>query len=177
MPGEEESVLKIRPVGVVRGGASQPILAYRSGEIHMGDIHAPQDDSAWQEPEIVIFDEYAECLDGIEEFSHVLVLYWSHMAAERGRGVKKVHPAGQKDLAKVGVFSTRSPARPNPICATTVALLAREGNVLKVWGLDAIDGSPVLDLKPHLPSFDAPDDVKLADWMVELMHRFASGQF
>ena len=176
MPDGEERVLELRPVGVVRGGATQPILAYRGGSLHMGDMHAAQDASTWQEPEIVIFDEYAECLDGIEEFSHVLVLYWSHMAAERGRGVKKVHPAGQKDLEMVGVFSTRSPARPNPICATTVALLAREGNALIVRGLDAIDGSPVLDLKPHLPSFDAPEGVKLADWMLELMRRFSSGR-
>ncbi|MBN2025182.1 MAG: tRNA (N6-threonylcarbamoyladenosine(37)-N6)-methyltransferase TrmO [Actinobacteria bacterium] len=176
MTGGDAGVIEIRPVGVVRGGSRQPILALRGGELHMGDMHASQGASAWQEPEIVIFDEYADCLDGIEEFSHVIVLYWSHMAAERGRGVRKVHPAGQKDLEMVGVFSTRSPARPNPICATTVALLAREGNVLEVRGLDAIDGSPVLDLKPHLPSFDAPEDVKLADWMVELMHRFASGQ-
>jgi tRNA-Thr(GGU) m(6)t(6)A37 methyltransferase TsaA len=176
MPDEEEYIMEIRPVGVVRGGAKRPILAFRGGELHMGDMHAPQDASAWQEPEIVIHEEYAECLDGIEDFSHVLVLYWSHMAVESRRGVKKVHPAGQKDLAMVGVFSTRSPVRPNPVCATTVELLAREGNVLKVRGLDAIDGSPVIDLKPHLPSFDAPKDVRLADWMLELMRRFAEGQ-
>ncbi len=172
MPDDAEHVLEIRPVGVVRGGPKQPILAFRRGELHMGDMHAPRDTSEWREPEIVIFDEYAECLDGIEDFSHVLVLYWSHLAAESRRGVKKVHPAGQKDMAMVGVFATRSPARPNLVCATTVELVGREGNALKVRGLDAIDGSPIIDLKPHLPSFDAPEGVRLADWMLELMRRF-----
>ncbi len=173
MPDEGGAAIEITPVGVVRGGAKKPVLAYKAGGIHMGEMDANGGDPEWREPEIVIYDEFAECLDGIEEFSHVLVLYWSHLAAERGRGVRKVHPAGQQDIPMVGVFSTRSPARPNPVCSTTVELLGREGNVLKVRGLDAIDGSPVIDIKPHLPSFDAPGDVRLADWMVELMRRLA----
>ena len=173
MSGEGRQVFTIEPVGVVRGGPREPILAFRDGGIHMGDMNARGSGSGWREPEIVIYDEFAECLEGIEDFSHVLVLYWSHLAADRGRGVKKVHPAGQQDIPEVGVFSTRSPARPNPICATTVELLGRQGNVLEVRGLDAIDGSPVIDIKPHLPSFDAPGDVRLADWMIELSRRFA----
>ncbi len=172
MTDKVEPPIEIRPVGVIRGGHSSPVLAMKSGDLHMGEWNGTGGAPGWREPEIVIYDEYAECLDGIEDFSHVIVLFWSHLADERGRGVKKVHPAGQKDIAAVGVFATRSPVRPNPVCSTTVELLGREGNVLEVRGLDAIDGSPVIDLKPHLPSYDAPEGVRLADWMDELVRRF-----
>lgn len=172
MSEEGRPVCALRPVGEVRGGLQRPVLAFRSDELHMDSDGVSRRGSAGLESEIVIYDEYAECLEGIEGFSHVMVLYWSHMVGERGREVKKVHPAGQKDLEMVGVFSTRSPARPNPICVTTVELLGREGNVLKVRGLDAVDASPVIDLKPHLPFYDAPEEARLAEWMLELRRRF-----
>lgn len=172
MNDEGELVYRISPVGVVKGGHQRPVLAFNDGELHMEDEHARSEASLQWESEIVIHDRYTECLVGMEDFSHLMVLYWSHLVGEKGRTAKRVHPAGQKDLAMVGVFSTRSPARPNPICVTTVRLLGREGNVLKVRGLDAVEDSPVIDLKPHLPSFDAPQEVKLAEWMNELMRRF-----
>lgn len=172
MPHEQELDLRIKPVGTVRSDLKKPVLAFSGGDIHMRESHGPHGVVPQRESQIVINDSYTECLDGIEDFSHVLVLYWSHMVGEQGRHITKVHPAGQKDLDMVGVFSTRSPARPNPICATTVELLKRDGNVLRVRGLDAVDGSPVIDLKPHLPFFDAPQEVRLAKWMLELMQRF-----
>ena len=172
MPDEEEAVFKIRPVGTVRGGPSLPPLALSGGDLQIREVESHGGVSPGPISELVMREEYAACLDGIEDFSHVVVLYWSHKVGEQGRHIEKVHPAGQKDLPLVGIFSTRSPARPNPICSSTVELLEREGNVLRVKGLDAVDGSPIIDIKPHLPFFDAPEGVRLAEWMNTLMRRF-----
>ncbi len=94
------------------------------------------------------------------------------LECEEGRYHPKVHPGGRKDYPLVGVFATRLPARPNPICVTTAELLERKGNVLKVRGLDAVDGSPLVDIKPHLPSYDAPSNVRLPDWVKALTSYF-----
>ena len=171
MPIEDGTVIWIKPVGRVSGGLQRPPLSFSDGDLHMRESGS-HGVSPQRLSELVIDEEFAACLDGIEDFSHVVVLYWSHMIDERGRRVKKIHPAGQKDLPLVGVFSTRSPARPNPICSSTVELVTREGNVLRVKGLDAVDGSPIIDIKPHHPFFDAPQGVKLAGWMNALMRRF-----
>ena len=68
-----------------------------------------------------------------------------------------------------GIFATRLPVRPNPICKTTVKLIERKRNTLIVERLDAIDNTPVIDIKPHLPFYDSPINVKLADWIYDLM--------
>ena len=70
-----------------------------------------------------------------------------------------------------GIFATRSPVRPNPICKTTVKLIERKGATLIVEGFDAIDDTPVVDIKPHIPFYDSPLNVKLADWMYLLMQK------
>ncbi len=73
-------------------------------------------------------------------------------------------PMGQPDLPLVGRFATRSPQRPNPIGIAAVELLHVRGSVLRVRGLDALDGTPVLDLKPYLPQRDALGNVRVSDW-------------
>jgi len=80
-----------------------------------------------------------------------------------------VHPMGRADIPKTGIFSTCSPARPNPVLATVVRLHARRGNVLEVTGLDAVDGSPLIDIKPYVPSHYPQADVRVPAWMEELM--------
>jgi len=100
--------------------------------------------------QIVLDPRLAEALDGLEEFSHLIIVFWMDRVPEKERTVLKVHPRQRRDLPLVGVLATRSPARPNPIGVTTVRLLGRKGNVLKVQGLDAYDGTPVLDIKPFL---------------------------
>jgi len=77
----------------------------------------------------------------------------------------KVHPRGNKKLPLVGLFATRSPNRPNSIGKATVRLIKREGNVLKVRGLDAIDGTPVIDIKPYLPRYDSVARAKVPWWV------------
>jgi len=114
--------------------------------------------------DIVVDSSLSEALDGLEEFSHIIVLYWMHQAGT-GRVPNKVHPRGKQELPLVGLFATRSPHRPNPIGKATVRLLQRRGNTLKVEGLDAIDGTPVIDIKPYIPGYDAPTDAKVPPWI------------
>jgi len=72
---------------------------------------------------------------------------------------------GKPELPLVGRFATRSPSRPNPVGQATVKLLERHDNILKVKGLDAIDGTPVIDIKPYLPGYDSADGAKVPLWM------------
>ncbi len=127
-------------------------------------------------PEIVIDEYRIALLDGIEEYSHIAVLYWGHKVPEESRSVDRVHPMGRIDIQKTGVFSTCSPARPNPVLATVVALRARRGNVLEVAGLDAVDGSPVIDIKPYVPAQYPKGDVRIPLWMARLMEEVGERQ-
>lgn len=98
---------------------------------------------------IVVDAEYEAGLRDLEDFTHVIVLY----AFDRSKGWSlDVKPPGDENTH--GVFATRSPRRPNPIGMTVVELVRREGATLHVRGLDAYDGTPVLDLKPYVPRFD-----------------------
>jgi tRNA-Thr(GGU) m(6)t(6)A37 methyltransferase TsaA len=98
--------------------------------------------------QIVIHKKYAKALEGLEDFSHLFVIFYMNKVRSEETERLKVHPRGRLDLPLVGVFATRSAFRPNPIGLTVVELLERRGNVLVVRGLDAFDGTPVLDLKP-----------------------------
>lgn len=117
--------------------------------------------------EIVFKPEIAPALEGLEDFSHVLVLFWLDKVKPEERQVLKAHWHRRSDLPLVGVFCTRTPSRPNPIGVTVVRVLERRANVLKVRGLDAIDGTPVLDIKPFIPGAMPLTDVRLPDWLAE----------
>jgi tRNA (Thr-GGU) A37 N-methylase len=80
---------------------------------------------------------------------------------------------GRKDLPLVGLFATCSPARPNPICVSAVRIVERQGLTLRVEGLDAIDGSPVVDVKPYHPYYYAVEDARVSDWMARIMRELA----
>ena len=114
--------------------------------------------------ELVIDDDLPGILDGVEEFSHLLVLYWADRIPPERRSWTRVHPRGREDLPLVGIFATHSPARPNTICATMVRLLERKGNRLTVEGLDALDDSPLVDIKPFEPGSYSKEEVKLPEW-------------
>ncbi len=118
--------------------------------------------------EVVIAPQLAEALDGIEDFSHIVIVFYLHKVNENRRSLLKVHPGGREELPLVGVFATRSPVRPNPIGITEVKLLERRGNILKVLGLDAYDGTPVLDIKPYLRRGDLVEEVTTPDWLLRL---------
>nr|HDO81484.1 tRNA (N6-threonylcarbamoyladenosine(37)-N6)-methyltransferase TrmO [Candidatus Bathyarchaeota archaeon] len=122
-----------------------------------------------EEAEVVINNELQEALDGIEGFSHVFVIYYMHKVADK-KVPMKVHPRGNSRLPLVGVLSTRSPLRPNCIGLTVVELLERKRNVLKVRGLDALDGSPILDVKPYIPELDSVPKAKIPEYIKKLLY-------
>jgi tRNA-Thr(GGU) m(6)t(6)A37 methyltransferase TsaA len=127
----------LRPIGVVRSS-----LKRREECPHQGWEGAPE---AWLE----IDPAFADGLDGIAPGSEVILLTWFH---EAQRNVLKVHPRGNLERPLRGVFSTRSPDRPNPIGLHRVEVLAiEEGTRLRVCPLEALDGTPIVDIKPVLP--------------------------
>jgi tRNA-Thr(GGU) m(6)t(6)A37 methyltransferase TsaA len=124
-------IIELRPIGVVRSWENDATAA-----------------SAHRESLVVeVYPDYAEGLTGIERLSEVQVLYWMHKLDENDRNTLITHPRGEKARPKEGVFALRSPMRPNPVGSSVVRLLGREGNKLFVTGLDAMVGSPVLDIK------------------------------
>ncbi|MCX8175717.1 MAG: tRNA (N6-threonylcarbamoyladenosine(37)-N6)-methyltransferase TrmO [Candidatus Bathyarchaeota archaeon] len=109
--------------------------------------------------DIEIFRKYEEGLKDIESFSHLIVIYLFHESKEYMLTV--VTPW---DLQPHGVFATRSPHRPNPIGFSVVELVERRRNILRVKRLDAIDGTPVLDIKPYIPMLDQVEGAK-SGWL------------
>ena len=109
-------------------------------------------------------------LQGLEGFSHILVAFF----LDRAQGFDPAKqlmrkPRGREDMQAVGVFAQRTKFRPNPLGVSTVELLGIADNVVKVRGLDALNGTPVLDLKPYMPPFDRVDHVKLPPWVGHVM--------
>jgi len=129
--------VRLRPVGVVHSRYKEP------SELPP-PAFAPPRFFERSTGEIEIFPEFGPGLDGLEGFSHIIVLFRFHKA---GCSKLKVTPPGQKKPR--GVFATRSPHRPNPLGLSVLKLLGRDGRVLEVSGLDLIDGTPVLDIKPY----------------------------
>jgi tRNA-Thr(GGU) m(6)t(6)A37 methyltransferase TsaA len=129
--------LTLRPVGVVRSPLRDPAVAPMQG--YEGAL------DAW----IEIHPAFAQALTGIAEGDDVIVLTWLHLAR---RDVLEVHPRGDPRTPLAGVFSTRSPDRPNPIGLHRVAVLEiAPGPRVRVRPLEAVDGTPVIDIKPVLP--------------------------
>ena len=164
--------MTIKPVGYVRSELTTPSLKAKGEalELQKGLQKAAMEAKRIRTlvSELVINPELDGILDGLEDFSHALILYWPHLLPPNGRSLTKVHPMGQKEFPLVGVFSTCSPARPNPILVTTVCIIERTENILKVQGLEAVDGSPIIDIKPYTLTYCSAEDVKLSDWMNQI---------
>jgi tRNA-Thr(GGU) m(6)t(6)A37 methyltransferase TsaA len=122
--------------------------------------------------EIVLDERLRDGLDGIEAFSHLVVVYWMHRAAEAEPVRMRRRPQGRQDMPVVGIFAQRARHRPNPIGVTAVRLLRRDKNRLIVRGLDAIHGTPVVDVKPYVPQFDAAESPQVPEWVDRLMERY-----
>jgi formylmethanofuran dehydrogenase subunit E len=134
----------------------------------IGVIHSPYRDRKEYPPqgreeicEIEIFEQYAEGLKDIDGFSYVILIYWLHQSKEFSFLVKTPW-----NSVPHGVFATRSPNRPNPIGYSDVELIEIDGNRLKVKGLDALEGTPLIDIKPYLPEIDAKANARVG-WVKE----------
>jgi tRNA-Thr(GGU) m(6)t(6)A37 methyltransferase TsaA len=140
---EDRYSLELRPIGIIhspfKDTGKSPYQGCKSDEIS----------------QIEVFEEFEEGLKDIEGFSHIVVIYWFNKSLGYHLLVKTPW-----DDRLHGLFTTRSPHRPCPLGLTVVELIGREKNILRVKGLDAIDGTPLLDIKPYVPSIDERAFVK-----------------
>ncbi len=135
--------------------------------------HDVGDDFGWGGVESVIElgEEFVEGVAGLAEFSHVLVVFFMHR--DTGELVRiQRRPRGRDDMPMLGVFAQRGRSRPNPIGVTATRIVRVEPGRVVVRGLDAVDGTPVLDLKPYVPAFDRRDDARVPDWIARLMEGY-----
>jgi tRNA-Thr(GGU) m(6)t(6)A37 methyltransferase TsaA len=129
----------------------------------IGVIHKHNGDSL-----IEIYPRYAEALNGLEQFSHINVLYWFHENdTPDQRNILQVHPCGNEQNPLTGVFATHAPVRPNPIALTVCKILSIEGNRINVDDIDAYDGSPVIDIKSYFPPVIKKEEIRAPDWKKE----------
>ena len=137
-----------RPIGVVRNGVR---------EKYEGWEHVRSD--------LIFREELLPALDGIETYSHIIVVFHCHLVPYEEREALQVHPRDDPALPEQGVLATRSQRRPNALGVSVVPLLRRRRNITRVLGLDAIDGTPVLDIKPYIPYYDSVPDARVPDWI------------
>ena len=125
------------------------------------------------EGEVVVDPGFADALDDVDGFERVWLIYWMDRAAPF-----QMRVVPYRDTRERGLFATRSPCRPNPIGLSVVRLLRREGRVLHVADVDILDDTPLLDIKPYVPAFDAHPSAK-AGWLADCREdrRVADGRF
>jgi tRNA-Thr(GGU) m(6)t(6)A37 methyltransferase TsaA len=126
---------------------------------------------------LTIKPEVWDATTHVDLFSHLIVLWWIHERdTEEDRRTLIMFPPKNKGDEASGAFSCRSPARPNPIGHTIVKLLSvdAENKRLEIDHMDANDGSPIIDIKPYLPTSDRVDDVRVAPWFKDLESRYTS---
>ncbi|MHB8340406.1 MAG: TrmO family methyltransferase domain-containing protein [Mycobacteriales bacterium] len=145
----------VDPIGVVRSPRQQPVDDDWDGVVATITL-----DAARFSP---------EALAGLGEFSHLEVVYLFDRVDPDGVQTADGHPRGNRDWPKVGIFAQRAKARPNRIGVSICRLLAVDGLTVTVQALDAIDGTPVLDIKPHLAEFAPRGEVRQPSWSHELM--------
>jgi tRNA-Thr(GGU) m(6)t(6)A37 methyltransferase TsaA len=147
--------IRMHPVGVVRSPRSEPI------------------DDDWGELEATIELDRArfgpESLSGLEQFSHVELVYLFHMVEDGSHQTSARRPRGNPLWPAIGIFAQRAKRRPNRIGVTCCELVKIDGASLTVRGLDAIDGTPVLDLKPYMNEFAPRGEIRQPQWSHELM--------
>jgi tRNA-Thr(GGU) m(6)t(6)A37 methyltransferase TsaA len=144
---KQEHILELKPIGVIhspyKGSDEAPYQGYRSKKISR----------------IEVFREFEEGLQDVDGFSHIVIIYWFH----KSHGYHLIVKTPWDDVPH-GLFTTRSPHRPSPLALTVVELVSTDRNILKVRGLDAIDGSPLLDIKPYVRAMDERSVVK-SGWL------------
>jgi tRNA-Thr(GGU) m(6)t(6)A37 methyltransferase TsaA len=149
-PYPELAEITIAPIGYVRNKVKEP------RPDGWDDIQS----------EIVLRPELEPMLLNLDGYSHIIVVFWPHKVPKDVRGSKpQIHPRDDPQYPLMGVLATRSQIRPNPVLTSPARLLGVEGPSLRVRGLDAIDGTPVLDIKPYLPHYDSIPDAKVPDWV------------
>jgi tRNA-Thr(GGU) m(6)t(6)A37 methyltransferase TsaA len=150
-PGENVSdSFELRPIGYVQSAYAKTKDVAHTRNAWTADVS-----------QIKLLPKYAKGLNGLEGHSHVIVLFWVHRAEEWKM------PEGHGKPPNVKVFATRMPVRPNPMGLSVVELVevSADSGVVVVKGLDALDETPVLDIKPYLPTFDSCPEACVPQWV------------
>ena len=145
--GKGWSQIILQPIGIIHSPYKSSGEAPRQGRY------------SEEQMELELYERFVDGLKDIERSTHLIVLHWLHRAGRDLLQVKTPHRGKVR-----GVFACRSPVRPNPIAFNVVRLIRREENRLLVQGLDALDGSPLIDLKPYLSDLDSIPGVKM-NWL------------
>jgi tRNA-Thr(GGU) m(6)t(6)A37 methyltransferase TsaA len=157
---EVSMLIELRAIGFVRGGRKEPT------------------DDDWDNvtASIELATDWlgAEALLGLDHYSHAEVIFHFHQCAADSIVTSARHPRGRKDWPLTGIFAQRSHARPNLLGITTCRILGISAARVLVQGLDAIDGTPVLDIKPYMKEFAPRGDVRQPVWSSELMREYWS---
>lgn len=148
--------IKFEPIGYVSNSVTEQM------DVDWGKV----------ETKIILNPEFSKGLTGLTDFSHINVIYY----LDKAKYIEEKHlirrPQGREDMPMVGIFSQRVKDRPNPIGITSVNLLSIKDNIITVKGLDAIDGTPILDIKPYYPVFDKRDNAVVPEWVNILMREY-----
>jgi len=151
------------------GGRAVPLepVSLRAIAVVRNNVREPRMEG-WEHvrSDLIFRDDLLDALDGIEGYSHLIVVFHCHLVPEEERTTGRIHPRGDERLPEQGVLATRSQRRPNSLGVSVVPLLRRRRNILRVRGLDAIDGTPVLDIKPYLPHYDSVQDARVPEWVL-----------
>ena len=138
--------IQMKPIGFARNGERQ----------HFGGW-------AGVTTKLIINPEYADALAGLEEYSHLIAVYFMHEV--KTCDLRHV-PQGKKgEVPEVGIFACRCAQRPNPIGITTAEIIGIKDNIVTVRGLDVVDNTPLLDLKPYTLQYDAPENPRVPKWV------------
>ena len=113
-----------------------------------------------------------EAFEGIDDFSHLEIIFYMNQVDDEKAKAKHRHPRNNEALPKLGTYAQRNKNRPNKIGLTTVELIERDGRILKVKYLDAINGTPILDIKPVIKAFGAKSEIKQPAWVNEIMKNY-----
>ena len=148
------SSVHVSPVAHVRGGRA-----------------APEDDNWGGERAVIVLEEAfpPEALFGLDAFSHAEIVFQFHLVPDAKIETGARRPRGNPDWPLVGIFAQRGKNRPNRIGVTVCRIVSMSGREIEVEGLDAIDGTPVLDIKPVMREFLPRGDIRQPDWSRELM--------
>ena len=141
--------IKLKPIGFVKNKVKRERFGNFANEIS----------------EIILNKKFSRALEGVNSYSHIIVVYWMDKVKDY---VIKHRPQGNPKVPIVGIFACRCAQRPNPIAITTVELKGIKGNKIKVKGLDILDRTPIIDIKPYWPQYDKVKKEKIPNWVNNL---------
>lgn len=151
-------IFTIEPIGTVRGGRSDPVDDDWGQSLAAVDLNPGRFNT--------------EALKGLEEFSHVEIVYVFDKVSDDKIESGARHPRGRSDWPKIGIFAQRGKNRPNRLGVTMCRIISVEGLTLNVEGLDAIDGTPVIDIKPVMSGFQPRGEYRESQWAREIMEAY-----